>query len=259
MYDPTIGRWISEDPLGFEARDSNLYRYVENSTPNAADPSGLEQFTYRRLPNGGITIINPQTGRPLGGDGRTNPPFPIPGAPQPAPIPCAPGGLGGLAGLWPPTKATLLQNSPFRPANTAPTPLPPGAQLTGGRPPGTPNGVGAGTGQFFPSPLPPNTYAGTGGCQGSIGVIITSPAGTAVFHFGAVNSDVAATIGQFRWPPGSHAVICGISNDPGSRNTARNVINALSSAGIRIDGISDSSNIWIGPDGKWYVNTNPGN
>lgn len=43
MYDPTIGRWISEDPIGFEAADPNLYRYVENNPTNATDPSGLTQ------------------------------------------------------------------------------------------------------------------------------------------------------------------------------------------------------------------------
>ena len=42
MYDPTIGRWISEDPLGFEAADTNLYRYVENEPNGSADPSGLK-------------------------------------------------------------------------------------------------------------------------------------------------------------------------------------------------------------------------
>src|SRR5204863_5417406 len=29
-YDATTGRWISQDPLGFDAGDSNLYRYVNN-------------------------------------------------------------------------------------------------------------------------------------------------------------------------------------------------------------------------------------
>ncbi len=36
-----IGRWISEDPIGFAAGDANLYRYVGNSPTNATDPSGL--------------------------------------------------------------------------------------------------------------------------------------------------------------------------------------------------------------------------
>jgi RHS repeat-associated protein len=41
-FDPRIGRFISEDPIGFAAGDANLSRYVGNSTPNAVDPSGLE-------------------------------------------------------------------------------------------------------------------------------------------------------------------------------------------------------------------------
>src|SRR5262249_48489162 len=41
VYDPHIGRWISEDPLGFAAGDSNLYRYVLNSPNYETDPRGL--------------------------------------------------------------------------------------------------------------------------------------------------------------------------------------------------------------------------
>jgi RHS repeat-associated protein len=39
-YDAATGRWISQDPLGFDAGDSNLYRYVNNNPANASDPSG---------------------------------------------------------------------------------------------------------------------------------------------------------------------------------------------------------------------------
>ncbi len=42
-YDPAVGRWISEDPIGFAAGDSNLYRYVSNSPTNKTDPDGLEE------------------------------------------------------------------------------------------------------------------------------------------------------------------------------------------------------------------------
>ncbi len=34
---------FSEDPIGFEAGDSNLYRYVGNGPTNATDPTGLEE------------------------------------------------------------------------------------------------------------------------------------------------------------------------------------------------------------------------
>jgi RHS repeat-associated protein len=43
-YDPATGRWMSQDSLGFNAGDSNLYRYVKNQPTNATDPSGLQNI-----------------------------------------------------------------------------------------------------------------------------------------------------------------------------------------------------------------------
>jgi hypothetical protein len=40
-YDPTIGRFISEDPIAFDGGDANLYRFVGNSPTNATDPTGM--------------------------------------------------------------------------------------------------------------------------------------------------------------------------------------------------------------------------
>jgi RHS repeat-associated protein len=40
-YDPLVGRWLSEDPIGFYAGDGNLGRYVGNNPVNYTDPSGL--------------------------------------------------------------------------------------------------------------------------------------------------------------------------------------------------------------------------
>lgn len=45
-YDPGLGRFISEDPLGFDAGDSNFYVYVRNNPVNATDPSGLIDIVY---------------------------------------------------------------------------------------------------------------------------------------------------------------------------------------------------------------------
>ncbi len=39
-YDPSIGRFLTEDPLGFGAGDVNFYAYVGNNPINANDPSG---------------------------------------------------------------------------------------------------------------------------------------------------------------------------------------------------------------------------
>jgi len=40
-YSPDLGRWLSEDPIGFAAGDLNLSRYVGNGPTNRVDPSGL--------------------------------------------------------------------------------------------------------------------------------------------------------------------------------------------------------------------------
>ena len=40
-YDPTVGRWTQEDPLGFGGRQENIYQYLRNGAPNATDPTGL--------------------------------------------------------------------------------------------------------------------------------------------------------------------------------------------------------------------------
>jgi hypothetical protein len=42
MYDPKAGRWLSLDPIGFQAGDEDLYRYVANNPVDLIDPSGLD-------------------------------------------------------------------------------------------------------------------------------------------------------------------------------------------------------------------------
>ena len=42
MYDPAVGRWLSQDPIGFEGGDANLYRMVGNATTMFVDPDGLQ-------------------------------------------------------------------------------------------------------------------------------------------------------------------------------------------------------------------------
>ena len=58
MYDPSIGRWLEEDPLSFEAGDANLYRYVGNGPTNAVDPTGLDKdWPSPQLPE--TTVADP--------------------------------------------------------------------------------------------------------------------------------------------------------------------------------------------------------
>jgi hypothetical protein len=44
-HNPRTGRWISQDPIGFDAEDANLYRYVHNAVTYRTDPTGL--LTWR--------------------------------------------------------------------------------------------------------------------------------------------------------------------------------------------------------------------
>jgi RHS repeat-associated protein len=51
-YDAGVGKWISEDPIGFDGGDANLNRYVTNQPAGQSDSFGLKQValgTY--IPN----------------------------------------------------------------------------------------------------------------------------------------------------------------------------------------------------------------
>ena len=43
-YDAAIGQWMSEDPIGFQAGDGNVRRYVANRITLATDPMGLQSI-----------------------------------------------------------------------------------------------------------------------------------------------------------------------------------------------------------------------
>ncbi|HID22390.1 MAG TPA: hypothetical protein EYP14_08305, partial [Planctomycetaceae bacterium] len=42
-YDAAIVRFLSEDPIGLQAGDANLYRYVGNTPTSSTDPHGLRR------------------------------------------------------------------------------------------------------------------------------------------------------------------------------------------------------------------------
>jgi RHS repeat-associated protein len=80
FYDPTNGRWISQDPLGFEAGDANLYRYVGNNATNATDPFGEDFIAVadRRIDGVGPAITKAIAflrGSVAGATSRIPPPF----------------------------------------------------------------------------------------------------------------------------------------------------------------------------------------
>jgi RHS repeat-associated protein len=45
-YDAKVGRWISEDPIGFQAGDANLTRYVSNKVDSSIDLTGTKKLIF---------------------------------------------------------------------------------------------------------------------------------------------------------------------------------------------------------------------
>jgi RHS repeat-associated protein len=58
-YDPNVGRFISEDPIGFDGGDVNLYGYVGNNPVNLIDSSGLTWLVFEKDSN--ILYVHPGT------------------------------------------------------------------------------------------------------------------------------------------------------------------------------------------------------
>ena len=48
-YHPGLGRFLSEDPKGFDAGDYNLFRYCKNDPEDLTDPMGLDPGTGARI------------------------------------------------------------------------------------------------------------------------------------------------------------------------------------------------------------------
>lgn len=97
-YDPGAGRWISQDPIGFDAGDVNLSRYVGNSPANSIDPTGFEEYL---LPNGEVLNLSPEMAARM--------PSAIPNSSLPASPPPA------LKPYYPPNPPQYPLNWPPRP------------------------------------------------------------------------------------------------------------------------------------------------
>jgi len=48
-FSAETAQWVTEDPLGFSAGDTNVKRYVQNHSTGLIDPSGLEDTTQKNL------------------------------------------------------------------------------------------------------------------------------------------------------------------------------------------------------------------
>ena len=98
-YDPSTGRWTGPDPTGFDAGDSNLYRYLAGDPINGTDPTGLMapyQDPGNHVPGAPAPgwsdehSHNSHNGGPLGWNGGEE--YPKPRTPTPASAPSGPAG-----------------------------------------------------------------------------------------------------------------------------------------------------------------------
>jgi RHS repeat-associated protein len=91
-YDPALGQWLSEDPIGFSAGDENVRRYVGNGPVKRTDPSGLWWWDddWLELGVGGLLGLQGQEVQEVAGANIvSNPLFTAPGkisAIDPTPI-----------------------------------------------------------------------------------------------------------------------------------------------------------------------------
>ena len=68
-YDPSLGRFLSEDPSGFDGGDLNLTRYVGNSPWNYSDPSGMVRVSPTSAVFGSSgTYVRQETAQEKAGD-----------------------------------------------------------------------------------------------------------------------------------------------------------------------------------------------
>ena len=57
-YDPNVGRFISEDPIGFDGGDINLHAYVKNNPIMLVDPMGLDILAAIRKADAPLSIFD---------------------------------------------------------------------------------------------------------------------------------------------------------------------------------------------------------
>jgi RHS repeat-associated protein len=120
VYNPSIGRWMQPDPIGFASNDTNLFRYVSNNPIVMLDPAGecgISTLAPLILPDSIIPETGPEW--PTTGPGQVTGPniTPSGGNPPPPGVIIIPGGTV-------PDKPFI--GPPAPPPATSPAPAPTG-------------------------------------------------------------------------------------------------------------------------------------
>jgi len=239
MYDPETGRFTEQDPIGFDAGDANLYRYVGNGPANAVDPSGLFQGPIPHPgPNGELPayldIGKPKPIKTGPGDNK-----------QETPIDDI---LEGIT--TPPRKDKILEDIPIIDLPEAPPDLDYRKVLSGHYYIGT----------------PPEGYVGPAGCGPCVGLVIipkdrkTQPIQS--YHFGFPDSP-ERTIGGIPIPQDSSAILVGAEQDVDTTvdnqglHALQDVVQALKAHGIDDIQYVPAGGVLVSPDGPPYYSVQP--
>jgi len=230
-YDPSVGRWLSEDPVGYRG-GVNLFEYVGDNPLISEDPTGLQNPGQGFFPG-------PLPGQPhLPG---IHPPQ-VPPAPAPTPGPSRPnarrpGGIGYVFTWCCRSKKDRI--SPI-PGITTPSIYPLSST-------GTPTGQY----QIFAFPTTPPTAVGSGGAGPCHILVVKCPGFVAVFHF-SVGDSPSGTLGQFTWPSGCTSIMCGGDDSEQSNCLGDDVKSAAKAAGLNLVGVSGNSGCGVDASGNWY-------
>jgi len=124
------------------------------------------------------------------------------------------------------------------------------------RNPGTSPIVGSGPSasenEIFPFPMNPPGAVGTGGAGTCIALIVRCPGFVAVFHFTGGDSPYD-TLSSYTWPAGCDSIICGgDGREPQSDCLGDDVMNAATSIGLNVVGVSGNSGCGVDASGDWW-------
>jgi hypothetical protein len=214
----------SRDPVGYRGSRWSLYEYVGGRPSVSLDPTGH------------IKVIVPGSD-PLMPGNQQPPPKPLPapgsGKNKKRPFPFE----GYLCTYFCTPKEDRLSPIPGV-SNPSTSPIP-----------GT--GPSGGHNQIYPFPTNPPSAVGTGGCEACIALIVKCPSFVAVYHFTPGDAPLG-TLGQYSWPSGCEAIICGGNSDPQSNCLGDDVMGAAKNKGLRVVGVSGNSACGVDADGNWW-------
>jgi hypothetical protein len=212
-----------QDRCGFAAGDVSLHRYVGNNPTNMTDPSGLKKrepfdhgFRFGEVGPSRENITLREAER-------------------------------NLRAVLPIYSKEWLRKHLTGEATAAPLPPAGVAYVRDGLKNSGTNILG-GKHAFFGKPKP-GQYFGTGGCETCIGVIMWCPNNSygAVFHLDTGDA-AGRSLFQYEWPKGGtvQAILCGGNDTFASRNLLASVGEELKQHFVKVLGLVDKDNVYIG-------------